>query len=68
LRAMLVEDDRNDRVVQLCVEDSGMGIPPDKRHDLFQKFQTHVHVLDQGAGIGLWLCKKITLLLAGDMA
>jgi signal transduction histidine kinase len=46
MRAIVVEHEENGGVImQLCVEDSGKGIPPDKRQDLFQKFKTNLHIL-----------------------
>jgi len=39
--------------VQLSVEDSGPGIPPEKRQRLFFKFQESLDSLNQGTGIGL---------------
>jgi signal transduction histidine kinase len=53
LKATADEDDEITAVVQLAVEDSGKGVPPDKRRDLFQKFQTSLNVLNQGIGVGL---------------
>jgi signal transduction histidine kinase len=57
----------NNGLVELSVEDSGPGIPVDKRDELFQKFQTSLDILNQGTGIGLCLCKNLTLLLKGDI-
>jgi len=39
--------------VELSVEDSGSGIPPEKRQRLFFKFQESLDSLNQGTGIGL---------------
>ena len=48
LRAAIV-----DGSVELCVEDSGPGIPFEKRQRLFKKFQESLDSLNQGTGIGL---------------
>jgi signal transduction histidine kinase/CheY-like chemotaxis protein len=53
--------------VELYVEDSGPGIPAEKRGALFEKFQSSLDVLSQGTGIGLSLCESLTHLLNGDI-
>jgi len=53
--------------VKLYVEDSGPGIPQDKRDHLFVKFQDSLDLMNQGTGIGLSLCKHIAVLLNGDI-
>ena len=54
-------------LVELYVEDSGPGIPADKREHLFEKFQTSLDVLSQGTGVGLSLCEKLVGLLNGSI-
>jgi signal transduction histidine kinase/CheY-like chemotaxis protein len=56
-----------DGLVELYVEDSGPGIPVEKRGALFEKFQSSLDVLSQGTGIGLSLCENLTHLLKGDI-
>jgi signal transduction histidine kinase/CheY-like chemotaxis protein len=56
-----------DGVVEVYVEDSGPGIPIEKRGALFEKFQSSLDVLSQGTGIGLSLCESLTHLLNGDI-
>lgn len=53
--------------VYLYVEDSGPGIPEKKRGTLFAKFQESLDQLNQGTGIGLSLCKRLTELLGGEI-
>jgi hypothetical protein len=60
LRADVVGKERK---VTLYVEDSGPGIPLCKRNALFTKFQDSLDVLNQGTGIGLALCKQLSLLM-----
>lgn len=55
------------KTVQLSVEDSGPGIPEEKRKQLFQKFQDSLDSLHQGTGIGLSLCKLLTDLMGGEI-
>jgi hypothetical protein len=54
-----------DDEVHLYVEDSGPGVPVEKRSNLFGKFQESLDSLNQGTGIGLALCKNLTELLHG---
>jgi signal transduction histidine kinase/CheY-like chemotaxis protein len=63
LGAVVVNDD-----VQLFVEDSGPGIPVEKRKNLFAKFQESLDLMDQGTGIGLSLCKHMSTLLNGEIS
>jgi signal transduction histidine kinase/CheY-like chemotaxis protein len=56
-----------DGFVEVYVEDSGPGIPIEKRGALFEKFQSSLDVLSQGTGIGLSLCENLTHLLHGDI-
>jgi signal transduction histidine kinase len=58
------EDTSSSSVVTLYVEDSGPGIPEHKRNSLFTKFQDSLDVLNQGTGIGLALCKKLSELMS----
>jgi len=49
------------------VEDTGPGIPLEKRNSLFAKFQESLDSLQQGTGVGLCLCKNLVGLLGGDL-
>jgi len=49
--------------IVLSVEDSGPGIPQEKREQLFVKFQDSLDLLNQGTGIGLHVCKNLSSLL-----
>jgi len=51
--------------VELRVDDSGPGIPAEKRSQVFGKFQQSLDSLQQGTGIGLSLCKKMVDLMGG---
>ncbi|MEO0759379.1 MAG: PAS domain S-box protein [Cyanobacteria bacterium J06648_16] len=51
-----------DADVEICVEDQGRGIPPDKLEQIFERFQ-QVDASDSrqrgGTGLGLAICKQI---------
>ena len=63
LRADL-DDKKN---VRMFVEDSGPGIPVEKRRHLFMKFQESLDLLNQGTGIGLCVCKELSELMGADI-
>jgi signal transduction histidine kinase/CheY-like chemotaxis protein len=56
-----------DGTVKLHVDDSGPGIPMEKRKNLFVKFQESLDSLNQGTGIGLSLSKNLAVLMNGDI-
>jgi len=53
--------------VYLHVEDSGPGIPVEKRNRMFAKFQESLDVLNQGTGIGLALCRNLSEMMGGEL-
>ena len=53
--------------VCIFVEDSGPGIPIEKRTNLFSKFQESLDSLHQGTGIGLAVCRRLIDLMGGDI-
>ena len=57
----------SDGHVRIYVEDSGPGIPEDKKDKLFCKFQPSLDSLSQGTGIGLSLCQKLITLMNGEL-
>jgi len=62
LRSIVVEN-----AVQIHVEDSGPGIPPEKRDKLFARFQESLDELNQGTGIGLSICKSLSDLMGAKL-
>lgn len=62
LRAMA--EDNN---VTIYVEDSGVGVPQEKRTHLFAKYQPSLDLLSQGTGLGLSLSKKLMDSMGGDI-
>ena len=61
------EVDNDDNMVTLSVEDSGPGIPEEKRRNLYARFQESLDALNQGTGIGLNLCRKLIHLMGGKI-
>ena len=51
--------------VQIWIEDSGPGIPEEKKGKLFAKFQESLDSLSQGTGLGLSLCQILIGLMGG---
>jgi ligand-binding sensor domain-containing protein/DNA-binding response OmpR family regulator len=55
-----------DEVLQMYVSDSGISIPADKQHLVFQKF-TQLNFSPTGTGIGLSLAKELAELHKGNI-
>lgn len=54
--------------VRVLVEDNGIGIPPEERERVFEKFQRGEGVRDLGAdgvGLGLYICRELANRLQG---
>ena len=56
-----------DNSVRIFVADSGFGIGLESRDTLFSKYQESLEVMNQGTGMGLYLCKHMVELMAGDI-
>lgn len=57
-----------DNSIQIFIEDSGPGIPEEKRAQLFSRFQSSLDILAQGTGVGLNLCKQLVDLMGGEIS
>jgi len=56
--------------ILFAVEDTGIGIPQDKRDQLFQPFGQVECIISRkrdGAGLGLAICKKLVELMGGEI-
>ena len=54
------------RAVELSVRDHGLGIPPDKRAQIFERFyQAHGTTKASGMGLGLYISRQIVELHGG---
>lgn len=56
-----------DGFVRLLVEDSGPGIPVEKRGRLFAQFRESLDLQDQGAGICICLANQLARLIDGEV-
>lgn len=65
VRGQMMAADR----VRLCLTDTGPGIPAEEMENLFKPFERiqRVRDEDEGNGIGLALCKKLTELMNGSI-
>ena len=48
-----------DQGVELCVEDNGLGIPPEKRERVFERFYRILGTGQEGCGLGLAIVREI---------
>lgn len=65
VRWIRVETTVADGRAAVTVEDSGPGVPPERRHGLFDAFRTGKR---HGLGLGLWICWNILEQHRGDIA
>ena len=57
---------RKEDAVQICVEDTGSGVPLSERERIFDKFYTTVeNQALAGAGLGLFVCRELVQLHGG---
>jgi PAS domain S-box-containing protein len=55
--------------VALSIRDHGLGIPPDKRGEIFERFyQAHGSGHRSGLGLGLYICRQIVEMHGGSIA
>lgn len=62
LKAEIVEGS-----VVLSIEDTGPGVPVEKRSALFESFQESLDLLNQGTGIGLSICFNLCQLMGATI-
>lgn len=63
--------DAGGAVLRAVVSDTGIGIPPDAVPRLFTEYEqvdATVHTRFGGTGIGLALCKRLSVLLGGEIS
>jgi len=58
----------DDGAVELSVRDHGLGIPPERRDRIFERYyQAHAAGHRSGLGLGLHICRQIVELHGGDI-
>ena len=60
---------RQNGLLEVSVQDSGIGIPPDKQDAIFQDF-TQIHgiaVEQKGTGLGLSISRQLAVLMGGTL-
>lgn len=63
---LFCDKDEGERKLRIRVADTGIGIAPDKREWVFDRF-TKVDSFKPGSGIGLYLCRLIVTRLGGEI-
>lgn len=61
---------QNKNRVEICIEDTGIGIPPDRVNNIFHidtAFSTEGTAQEQGTGLGLILCKEFVERNGGEI-
>ncbi|MBX3615890.1 response regulator [Nitrosomonas sp.] len=70
VRTKLIEESESLANISICVEDTGIGIPPEHHEKIFQHFsQADGSTTRQfgGTGLGLTICKRLLELMGGSI-
>lgn len=68
--AKLIDENKKNIILQLTVEDTGMGIPEDKMDTIFESFSRltpSYQGIYKGSGLGLYTVKRYLKMLNGDI-
>ena len=63
---MTMRIEATDTMVNFTIEDTGPGIPSDKADFVFEKF-TKIDMFTEGLGLGLFLCRRVIMLMGGTL-
>ena len=71
IRVGAIENKDNFCVVRIAVQDTGIGIPPDKIDKIFDKFTQAEEMTTRrygGTGLGLSICQQLVHMMGGHIA
>ena len=54
------------RTLRIRVEDTGIGVPPEKVHIVFERFEK-VDTFSPGSGLGMPICKELSTRMGGNI-
>lgn len=66
----IADNNKKNRMVEIKISDTGIGIPKQTKEKIFERFFQHDvpgNMLNQGSGIGLAISKEFTRLHGGDI-
>jgi two-component system sensor histidine kinase KdpD len=63
------KEDPSPGIISFCIEDTGEGIPEEKKQELMRSIQLgyRTYVGERGSGLGLIICSRIIGILQGNM-
>ena len=71
LAVRVLSDDVETQTLEFSVADTGVGVPPEKQHELFLEFaqaDATIAARSGGTGLGLAICRRLATLMGGDVS